>query len=96
VVEGSGFEKGCAHTSIDETAENKAFRDTPPADDCHSGPPCGPPLDVVEASLAKAITEATAAARFDVVSQLCRELEARRIARSPNVVSLDAKRGSRS
>ncbi len=50
----------------------------------------------VESVLAKAIEAATSAGRFDVVAQLCRELEARRLARSPNVVQLDSKRGSRS
>lgn len=38
--------------------------------------------DVVEAALAKALEGATAAGRFDVVAQLARELEARRLASS--------------
>ena len=46
----------------------------------------------VESVLAKAIEAATSAGRFDVVAQLCRELEARRLARSGNVVSIDARR----
>jgi hypothetical protein len=45
--------------------------------------------------LAAALTEAAKAGRFDVVSQLARELEARRLARSPNVIDLDAKRSRR-
>jgi hypothetical protein len=45
----------------------------------------------VEAALAKAIEGATAAGRWEVVSQLARELEARRLARMANVVTLDPK-----
>jgi hypothetical protein len=43
-------------------------------------------LDVVEAALAKALTEAARAGRFDVVAQLAKELEARRLARAANVL----------
>jgi len=46
--------------------------------------------DAVEASLARALDGATAAGRWDVVSQLARELEARRLAAAGNVVVLDA------
>ena len=46
----------------------------------------------VESVLARAIEAATPAGRFDVVAQLCRELEARRLARLGNVVSIDARR----
>jgi hypothetical protein len=42
--------------------------------------------DPVETALAKALTAATAAGRWDVVAQLARELESRRVARAPNVV----------
>jgi hypothetical protein len=48
--------------------------------------------DGLEATLADAITKATIAGRFDVVAQLCKELEARRLARLGNVVALDSKR----
>jgi hypothetical protein len=52
--------------------------------------------DGVESALALALTEAAKAGRFDVVSQLARELEARRLASTPNVVTLDTgKRGAR-
>jgi hypothetical protein len=56
------------------------------------------PADAVEVALAKALGEASAAGRFDVVAQLAQELEARRVARSAsNVVPLDARRrGGRS
>ncbi|MBX3222399.1 MAG: hypothetical protein KF795_17905 [Labilithrix sp.] len=50
--------------------------------------------DDVERALAKALSEASAAGRFDVVAQLARELEARRLAREPNVVELP-RRGER-
>jgi len=67
-----------------------------------AGPPLAHPLqscnavdssaDGLEATLADAITKATIAGRFDVVAQLCKELEARRLARLGNVVALDSKR----
>jgi hypothetical protein len=44
----------------------------------------------VEAALAKALEGAAAAGRWDVVSQLARELEARRLARMRNVVALSS------
>lgn len=49
--------------------------------------------DAVEAALAAALAEASAAGRWDVVGQLARELEARRLASSGGVVvSLAARR----
>lgn len=53
-------------------------------------------VDPVEASLAGALDRASAAGRWDVVAQLARELEARRLASTPNVVSLDAAERRRS
>jgi hypothetical protein len=53
-------------------------------------------VDAVEAALAKALEGATAAGRWDVVAQLARELEARRLARMANVVVLPAKMRRRS
>jgi hypothetical protein len=47
----------------------------------------------VEAALAVALERASAAGRWDVVAQLARELEARRLAREPNVVVMTADRG---
>jgi integrase len=52
------------------------------------GPTFGP-SDPVEAALAKALEAATSAGRFDVVAQLARELEARRLGRVTNVVRLE-------
>jgi hypothetical protein len=51
-------------------------------------------LNAVELALADAITRASAAGRFDVVAQLAREIEARRLA-SSNVVPLGAARARR-
>jgi hypothetical protein len=50
----------------------------------------------VEAALGHAISRAAEAGRFDVVAQLARELEARRLAPSGNVVALDAAKRGRS
>jgi hypothetical protein len=56
-------------------------------------PPPAAASDPVEAALAKALQEASAAGRFDVVAQLAGELQARREARAgAKVVPLDAKR----
>jgi hypothetical protein len=49
----------------------------------------------VEAALAKAIEAAATAGRFDVVAQLARELEARRLAGMGNVHMLRPKRAPR-
>jgi hypothetical protein len=51
--------------------------------------------DAVEAALAKAIEAAATAGRFDVVAQLARELEARRLAGMGNVHALRPKREPR-
>jgi hypothetical protein len=45
--------------------------------------------DLVEEALARALDRASEAGRFDVVAQLARELEARRLVRPTNVVPLD-------
>ena len=59
------------------------------------GQSMGHPADV-EAALAAAMTAAVTVGRFDVVVQLAKELEARRLARLGNVVSIDsAKRSGR-
>lgn len=46
--------------------------------------------DAVDAALARALEGATAEGRWDLVGQLARELESRRLARSRNVVALPA------
>ena len=53
-----------------------------------------PCVDHVDAALAKALSEAATAGRFDVVALLAKELEARRLARA-NVVTLDDARAKR-
>jgi hypothetical protein len=60
-----------------------------PGDDTqHPKPEPTATLDAVEIALADALTTATKAERWDVVAQLARELEARRLARWTNVVVL--------
>jgi hypothetical protein len=49
--------------------------------------------DPIEDALGKALSEASAAGRFDVVAQLAGELQARRLARVGNVVELARRRG---
>jgi hypothetical protein len=51
--------------------------------------------DEVELELARALGKAADAARFDVVAQLAKELEARRLVRLTNVVNIDASRRPR-
>jgi hypothetical protein len=46
----------------------------------------------IDAALATALVQAAAAGRFDVVAQLARELEARRLTRAGNVVRLERAR----
>ncbi len=55
------------------------------------------PSDPIEQALTKALTEASAAGRFDVVAQLARELEARRLASAGGgkVVPIDRARGGK-
>lgn len=48
--------------------------------------------DPVENALAKALDAAAGAGRFDVVAQLAKELEARRLANAANVVALEDRR----
>ena len=48
--------------------------------------------DVVEDALASALTKAAAAGRFDVVAQLAKQIEARRLTRAKDVIALDTGR----
>lgn len=57
------------------------------------GPAIGPTADGVDAALTRALDAASTAGRFDVVAQLVRELEARRLVRAPNVVTLRRREG---
>jgi hypothetical protein len=54
-----------------------------------------PGEDDVERVLAGALAQAAEAGRFDVVAQLAKELEARRLARAGNVVRLQDEREKR-
>jgi hypothetical protein len=51
--------------------------------------------DELERALARALEAAASAGRFDVVAQLAKELEARRLATSGNVVAIDPKQRRR-
>jgi hypothetical protein len=51
--------------------------------------------DAVEIALAKALEGATAEGKWEIVGQLARELESRRLARAGNVVTLKAERARR-
>jgi hypothetical protein len=53
------------------------------------------PSDAVEEALARALTQAAGDGRFDVVAQLARELEARRLARAGTNVLVMADRAKR-
>ncbi len=48
--------------------------------------------DAIEAALAEALRRATEAERWDVVVQLGKELEVRRLARASNVIAIDVAR----
>jgi hypothetical protein len=51
--------------------------------------------DPVEAALTGALARAADAGRFDVVAQLAKELEARRLARAGNVLQFGREHGKR-
>jgi hypothetical protein len=96
-VELTGIEPDCPSApSVAKSGQNPGKETTP--DD--SEPPLfsastateNDPRDPVEQALASALTTAAAGGRFDVVAQLARELEARRLARAGNVVVLDSGR----
>src|ERR1019366_7465723 len=71
----SGPESGGVHPGVGQSWGNQS---SPGTDE-----------DQVEAALARALDRASEAGRFDVVAQLARELEARRLGRLPNAVPLD-------
>lgn len=80
------------HTRLSESLRGDSSSETPPIDvDAKAIGPGSGPVDAVESALADALVRATAEGRLDVVAQLARELEARRLARG-NVVMLDAAR----
>jgi hypothetical protein len=71
-----------AVVNSDESARDVGLEESAPA----------PPIDEVEIALAKALLEASIARRFDVVEQLARELEARRVTRTRTSVRIGARR----
>ncbi len=98
-VEQRGIEHETVLDVVDASTEDRDLTtlDTPPtdADEALNTDDLDRDLDrrgAVESALAKAIALAATAGRFDVVAQLARELEARRLARAGNVVSLDSAR----
>jgi hypothetical protein len=78
IVEPSGPEIGGADPGVGQSWGNQTAPD-------ERGDP-------VEFELARALGKAADAGRFDVVAQLARELEARRLARLTNVVTFDGRR----
>lgn len=84
--------KNAGVDAVSATYEGAQYTDSPAkyAESNSDGPGCGPPLGPLERALADALSKAVEAGRFDVVAQLARELEARRLAASPNVVPLPA------
>jgi hypothetical protein len=90
-----GLEPGA--TSASSVADRRANAAKDATKDDAKRPEVSASGDDVEAALAKALEQAAAAGRFDVVSQLARELEARRLALAGNVIPLEAKarRGTR-
>jgi hypothetical protein len=72
-----------AQVVLEHLRREGTYADTPPRS--------AAVFDPVEEALAQALTKASGARRFDVVAQLAKELEARRLARASNVVPLDPK-----
>jgi hypothetical protein len=60
-----------------------------------NAPVHGGAADPIELALTKALVHAAEAGRFDVVGQLAKELEVRRLGRASNVVALDPHRRQR-
>jgi hypothetical protein len=110
LAERAGFERAQTTTVVTASSEYRevAHQATPATDveialneggldrflDHSAGEP-GRDDDPVEAALARALDRASEAGRFDVVVQLARELEARRLARSGNVIRLEDEREKR-
>jgi hypothetical protein len=99
VVEGSGFESRAAkltgRESPDDPRRSQSDEPTPTGPKCpDTGGESNRQVHAidVETALAEALAGATRAQRWDVVAQLARELEARRLASSGNVVAIRARR----
>jgi hypothetical protein len=102
VVHGKGVEREprveTAHAPVDSPQEPATRVDASPPPALAIGPTSGPSSDAaggdVDTALAKALEQAAAAGRFDVVALLAGELQARRLARE-GVAALDAKKRQR-
>jgi len=80
-----------AQTRVDSRRDQATRVDVTPRLQDGAGPNepgVSEPMGSVEGALARALQLAAEAARWDVVSQLARELEARRLARDGDVVRL--------
>ena len=85
----------CDEPTVTEELQNKPIADgsqVPSVPVDTAAATLDPATDRVENALAKAIEQAAAAGRFDVVAQLAKELEARRLAHAGNVVQLGGRR----
>jgi hypothetical protein len=82
-----------AENRVDSRQDESARTDVSARSDVHVGP-SAPRAVTAEDALARALALAAEAGRWDVVAQLARELEARRLAGASNVVRLDTSRGN--
>jgi len=87
----SGDEAADVRASSPESALSEGDTARESADSRPALPRDAAASDLVEAALARALDRASDAGRFDVVGQLARELEARRLSRLGNVVLLDSR-----
>jgi hypothetical protein len=91
-VEAPGIEPRDTHAPIvAKRRENDADRATPDDSKRREVSALSSWDDPVEGALARALDRAAQAGRFDVGAQLARELEARRLSRVDNVVTLKPK-----
>jgi hypothetical protein len=90
--EGADRDPACFSVHPDDSSRNVTVKDA----ECTLAPrpPTTAQTDAatdIEIALVRALETAAAAGRFDVVAQLARELEARRLARLGNVVALESR-----
>jgi hypothetical protein len=91
---GSARNRAASDQSSSATSADDALNKTNLDRDLDRTGPAPANVDAVEVALAKALEGATAAGRFDVVAQLARELEARRLVQG-GIVFLDTRRRQR-
>ncbi len=84
------------HVSTEPTAANRPQPRATDEPSAFAACDSTAPVDVVEAALAEALTRASEAGQWAVVSQLARELDARRKAHAAaNIVHIDGHRRTR-